>query len=466
VLLVLLASTLVGPAGLLAPPHSEARGLLTGFDDAVFGSPDAAARQPWLGRASQAGASVVRLTARWAEIAPTRPSNPSDPSDPAYRFGPLDASVTDATAHGLAPLLTVLGAPAWAEGAGRPANAPPGSWKPQPAELRQFAAAIARRYGGGFPNVLTPLPRVTLLQAWNEPNLNIYLSPQWQGKKAVGALLYRDLLNAFYAGVKSVRPDDTVVSAGTAPYGDPPGRARIRPVRFWRTVFCLKQSKGKLRRTKCPKGGQATMDVLAHHPINTSGGPNRRAANRDDASSADLFRITRVLRAAERFRTVMPGGHRPIWATETWWETNPLDSQFGVPPARQAYRLEQALYLIWKGGGSAAFNLQVGDSASHAPGGVDQSGVFLSDGTPKPSFTAFSFPFVGDRLGRKTVRAWGKSPVSGTILIQRAGGSGWTTLRTLPIQAGQVFSVRLRLAKRTTLRATVAGQASLAWTQR
>jgi hypothetical protein len=456
----------LGSTGPLATSASASRPLITGFDDALFGSPDASTRQFWLGQASQAGASVARLTVSWAAIAPSRPANPSDPSDAAYRFGPLDAIVADAAAHGLRPLLTVVGAPPWAEGPGRPSNAPAGSWKPQPAELRQFAAALARRYGGGFPTALTPLPRVTLLQAWNEPNLNNYLTPQWQGRKPVGALLYRDLLNAFYAGVKSVQPGDTVLTAGTAPYGDPPGGPRIRPVRFWRAIFCLKQRKGTLSRQKCPKAGRASFDVLAHHPINTSGGPNRRALNRDDASSADLFRITRVLRAAERFRTVTPRGHHPVWATETWWETNPLDAQFGVPPVQQAHRLEQALYLIWKGGGSAALNLQVGDSASHTPGQVDQSGVYLANGTPKPSSTAFLFPFVGDRLGRKTVRAWGKSPAGGTLLIQCARGGSWATLRSVQVQPGQVFATRLRLAKKSRLRATVAGQASLVWTQR
>jgi hypothetical protein len=221
-----------------------------------------------------------------------------------------------------------------------------------------------------------------------------------------------------------------------------------------------------LRRAGCPKGGTAKLDILAHHPINAFGPPTRRAINRDDASSADLFRVTRVLRAAERLGTIQPRGRRPVWATETWWETNPLDTLAGVGPVTQAYRLEQALYLIWKGGGSAAINLQIADSASHAQGGVDQSGVFRADGTPKPSLTAFRFPFVGDRVGRKVVRAWGKSPAAGTLSIQRGSGGGWRTLRSMSVGAGDVFTTRLHIRSRTQLRATVAGQTSLVWTQR
>ena len=284
--------------------------------------------------------------------------------------------------------------------------------------------------------------------------------------RPVAALEYRDLLNAFYAGVKSVVAGDTVVTAGTAPFGDYPGGHRIPPVTFWQTVLCVKQRKGKLSRAGCPKGTEANLDILAHHPINATGNPTRSAPIRNDASSPDLFRITRVLRAAERLGTVRPAGHRPVWATETWWETNPLDSQYGVSPIRQAHRLEQALYLIWKGGGSAAINLQVTDDAVHVPGGVDQTGVFLANGAPKPSLTAFRFPFVADRVGRATVRLWGKAPVSGDLLVQRESGHVWHDVRHLAVRAGQVFLTELNARKRARVRASVGGETSLEWVQR
>jgi hypothetical protein len=469
-LITALVGSLLGPAeALVAPaPADASRGLSTGFIEGPFLSPDAATRQLWLGRAIQAGASVLRFGVSWGGIAPTRPADPANPADPAYRFAQLDALVGDAVARGFTPLLTVQGAPTWAEGGQRPPSATPGSWRPAPTEFGQFAAALARRYGGAFPDPAGSgvLPRVRLFQAWNEPNLDIYLSPQWQGKKPVGALQYRSLLNAFYSGVKSVHADNTVVSAGTAPFGDPPGGHRTRPVQFWRAVLCLRERKGKLSRTKCPRAGRAELDVLAHHPINLTTAPAKPAKNRDDASSADLGRVRRVLRAAERFRTLTPAGHRPLWATEIWWETNPLDTQFGVSPARQARFLEQALYLIWKAGGSLALNLQLADAATHAPGAVDQSGVFLAGGSPKPSLVAFRFPFVCDRLGRRTVRAWGKSPATGTVVIERARGARWQPIRSVQVGQGQVFTTRLRFRGKRRLRATLAGESSLVWTQR
>jgi hypothetical protein len=469
VAIALAASTLTALAGMSsAPSATAARGLVTGFADALYLSPDAATRSASLSRSAQAGAGLARLHVIWSVVAPTRPANPADPADPAYRFTLLDAAVRNAAAARLDPVLTVSSAPAWAEGGGRPQSAPPGSWRPQPNDLSQFAAALARRYGGDFPGPGGSglLPRVRFLQAWNEPNLNLYLTPQWEGKAPTAALLYRELLNAFYAGVKSVRPDDLVVTAGTAPFGDRPGGQRIRPLRFWRTVFCLRERKAKLKRAKCPQGGRAKLDVLAHHPINPVSKPTKAAKDRDDASSADMGRVRRVLRAAERFRTIEPPGHRPLWATEFWWETNPLDTQFGVSPARQARFIEQSLYLIWKGGGSAAINLQVSDAATHAPGQVNQSGVFLAGGSPKPSFTAFRFPLVAERLGSKSVRVWGKSPIAGTLLIQGARGASFRTIRSLQVGAGQVFSTRLRFRGKRRLRASIGGQTSLVWLQR
>ena len=164
------------------------------------------------------------------------------------------------------------------------------------------------------------------------------------------------------------------------------------------------------------------FDVLAHHPINTSGGPQRHAINPNDASSADLDRIVRVLRAAERAGTVLPGRH-PLWATEMWWDSNPPNSA-GSPLGRQARWIEQAMYLAWKDGASAVINLEIRDSTSgpqDALGGAD-SGIFFANGQPKPSYTAFRFPFVTDPIDKRRLRAWGKAPAGGKLVIQRRRG--------------------------------------------
>src|SRR4029077_16662423 len=80
-----------------------------------------------------------------------------------------------ASARHMQVLITVFGAPTWAEGKNRPSSAPLGTWKPDPHALGQFAQALAKRYSGSFQG----LPRVSLFEVWNEPNLSVNLTPQW-----------------------------------------------------------------------------------------------------------------------------------------------------------------------------------------------------------------------------------------------------------------------------------------------
>src|SRR4029079_11695110 len=133
-------------------------------------------------------------------------------------------------------LITVFGAPTWAEGKNRPSSAPLGTWKPDPHALGQFAQALAKRYSGSFHG----LPRVSLFEVWNEPNLSVNLTPQWVGKKPTSPDLYRRLLNAFCLAVQQVAPGDTVIGGPTAPFGDPrahprdPKLPRMRPLAFLR----------------------------------------------------------------------------------------------------------------------------------------------------------------------------------------------------------------------------------------
>ena len=83
------------------------------------------------------------------------------------------------------------------------------------------------------------------LQVWNEPNLSGQLSPQSEGTTAISPGYYREMLNASYAAVKAVDPQMLVVTAGTAPYGDPPGGNRVRPVEFWQQTLCATAGKKK-----------------------------------------------------------------------------------------------------------------------------------------------------------------------------------------------------------------------------
>jgi hypothetical protein len=389
-------------------------------------------------------------------------------------------------------LLTVNVAPTWAEGPGRPASAAAGTWKPNPTDLADFLQALAARYSGGFDpdgpgGPIPPLPAVQAVELWNEPNLEFWLSPQFEGKTAVGADHYREMLNASYKAVKAVNPQMLVVAGGTGPYGDPPGGpyssigARARPVEFWQRVLCVHPAKTKSKKSKkrkkgsrapkqrlvrtqgCPGG--ANFDIFAHHPIsNTGRGPQESGPHRNDASTPDLGRVVGVLRAAERVGTVSPGRH-PVWVTELWWDSNPPNPS-GAPPGVQARWIEESLYLFWKAGASAAINFVLRDSNErpNVHAGF-QGGVFFIDGRRKPAYTAFRFPFVAERINKQLLRAWGKAPAAGKLVIQRKQGGRWVTIRKIQVGDGAVFDARLRLPGKQRLRAQVAGDRSLVWKQ-
>jgi hypothetical protein len=442
-----LAVSLLAPAAAWGAPP-----LKVGFADGVLASSSS-----WLDRAARARVGIARVNVSWRQVVGGRPANPANPADPSYNFGQIDGAVQGAAARGLAVLLTVYDAPGWAEGSSRPQSAPAGSWKPNPRKFRSFAHALATRYSGAFLG----LPRVRYFQAWNEPNLHTYLTPQWRHKKPKGAQLYRRLLNGFFAGVKSAVPGDTVVTAGTAPYGEPPGGDRTRPLTFWRKVFCLNE---RLKPRKCKT--KPRLNALAHHPINTSGGPHRSAINRNDATTPDFKHLRRILHAAERSHHIRPAGrHHQLWATEFWWESKPPDRFFGFPLHRQARWIEEAFYLLWKQGARVAILLQLRDEPGD-PGYGLQSGVFFANGKPKPSLKAVRFPFVTERRSPRRVRAWGKAPAGGTLRIERKRNGQWRTIRKLSVGEGRVFRKGIRVRGGATLRARVQGQKSLAWHQR
>jgi Cellulase (glycosyl hydrolase family 5) len=459
---------------------SAARGLTTGFSDGdEFQSSDASNRNLWLDRTVDAGAGIVRLGVEWPGlVTPVKPVDPTNPGSVSYDFSTLDQAVTAAESHGLKVLLSINHAPTWAEGPNRPSSAATGTWKPNPSDVADFAQALASRYSGSFMG----LPAVQAIEVWDEPNSGDWLTPQFTGKNFTGADLYRDMLNAAYKSIKSVNPKIQVVVGGTGPYGDPPGGpyppsgARSRPVQFWQHVLCVKPVKSKKKsKSKKPApvkyartpgcSGPVNFDVFGHHPIdNTGGGPLKSGPTQYDASTPDLGRVVSVLRGAEKAGTTN-GGKHPVWVSEFWWDSKP-PNPVGAKLATQARWIEQSMYLFWKAGASVAINFQIDDSNDrpNVHAGF-QSGVYFNDGRPKPSLTAFSFPFVTDRLNTKTLTAWGKAPESGKLLIQRQQGSRWITVKRLNVSKGGVFTTKLSLQGKQRLRAQVGSSKSLVWKQ-
>jgi hypothetical protein len=486
--LLLLALLTLALAVQPAAAHA-ARPLDVGFADRLYENPASSDR--WLAKTETVNADIIRINMYWSQVAYNEPDHPRDPADPAYNWSLYDAGISNAVAHGFDVDLTVLAAPSWAEGPNRPSpkKAPYGSWKPDADAFGDFAHALATRYSGSYdpatgtpppedpPPILPPLlraggtlPRLHYFEAWNEPNLGTYITPQFQGGRDTSAAIYVKLLNHFYDEVKAVIPDAKIVTGGTAPYGDPPGPGaqKTGPLRFARDLMCLN---AKLRRANCPAGEKPKFDIYAHHPINRAAPPTAHGPLSDDVMIADFGDLTKTVRRAEKLNTLGNGGHHELWANEVWWQTDPPDPDEGVPLKTQARWMEQALYMLWKEGASNVSFLQFRDD-KRKPGEFTldsyQTGVYSYANKRKPSANAVAFPFVTDRRSGGRLLAWGKAPRSGKLTIEaRAEGrGGYIKVRRIHVTEGKVFTTGVRLRGEARLRARVGKSTSLPWTQR
>jgi hypothetical protein len=468
-------------------------GLTRGVSDStLLMSGDAQIRELALARIRATGASVVRIPVEWRyTVSPDPPAgfDASDPASPAYDFTAVDAAVRDTVAAGLTPLLVVSRAPAFAEAPNRWPYAYPGSWAPNPAAFGEFATAVARRYDGSFPDPLEPgraLPRVRLLEAWNEPNLARYLEPQWvveRGRwRAFSPLLYRQLLNAFYAAVKAVAPGDVVLTAGIAPNGEPTGVGRMTPLRFLSGLLCLEGGAGMGgartgggriggaltggARAACPDPPH--FDVLAFHPLSFEG-PDLPAHSSQDVAISDIAKVTDLLGRAERLHTALPRGPKPVWVTELNWESAP-QSPHGVPGRLQALWISRALHRLWVAGvGFADWQFLVdpypdlplatptgGTVTVSRPAGLYSPGPGgeLAGARPKPFLRGFTLPFDPLRVDRWHVRVWAllARPAQPVLLQREARDGAWRTIARLRAGRDAVLNVLLPLRGAMTLR--------------
>ncbi len=481
-------------------------GLTRGISDATLTmSPDAAVREQALARIRASGANVVRIPVEWRYIVngdPPAGFDASDPASPAYDFAKVDAAVRSAAAAGLTPLLVVTSAPDFAEAPHRWPYAYPGTWAPNPVAFGEFATAVARRYDGSFPDPLQPgraLPRVRLFEAWNEPNLARYLAPQWVAEgghwRAFSPLLYRQLLNAFYAAVKTVEPSDTVIATGVAPNGEPAGVGRMTPVRFLREMLCLEGGEGTQAGPRVEGGGARKVkaragkvrmarsgapsacpdpphfDVLAFHPLSFES-PDIPAHSSQDVAISDIAKVTGLLARAERAHSALPRAHKPVWVTELNWESAP-QSAHGVPGRLQALWISRALHRLWIAGVSMAewqFLIDPYPGTPLAtstgavvyvprPAGLYSAGVV--DGRsepaaarPKPFLRGFTVPFDPLRVDRGHVRVWAllMRPDQRVLLQRRARGGRWRTIARLHADGYAVLNALVPLRGAMTLR--------------
>ncbi len=443
---------------------ATAHPLVTAITDAGYGSLDT---DTAYARTRAAGATAIRFYEGWNTIAPGGSSKPSgfdasNPADPAYQWDGLDAKVRSAVAHGLDPIVTFFHAPTWAQRLAPEDPRLDGGASPDPQELAAFATAATTRYSGKFGG----LPRVRYWQVWNEPNLSWNLMPQYNipwsqpvtaSSRPVSPSIYYPMVNAFSAAAHRVHRDNVVVAGGLAPFARYGASDHgVAPLVFMRDMLCLTSRD----RPRAGCNQRSHFDAWGHDPY-TQGGPQHRPQVPGNVTLGNLGEITRTLSAAARAGRIASNGPVRFYVMEFGWNTNPPFAK-GVPLNLHARWVAEALYRMWLDGVSLVTWFQLRDAPTYVTGFAYQAGLYFNCARgpacdkPKPSLTAFRFPFVAFRSGAK-VLVWGRTPAGrpGTVTIEQRDGGRWRRLRSLRTDRYGIFSARLARRGSGVLRSTL-----------
>jgi hypothetical protein len=376
-----------------APNARTSSHLLVGINDepdTLYGNPATAFETLTALRVQVLRVNLYWGGTKWA-VANKKPTDATDPGDPAYNWALYDRLVRYATDSNIKVLFSFLFTPSWANG-GKAKSVAPTNAK----DLQDFAYAAAERYSGywippswqqnaslGIGN--TPLPKVSMWTAWNEPNNPLWLTPQYKrvgGKWRVeSAYQYAKICNAVYTGVHSVVisasqgtvQGEQVACGVTGPKGNdaPMGeRPSVDPLTF------LAAAK---------KYGMKKFDVYAHHPYADKGSeaPNYKPTGAH-VRRIQLGNINVLIDQLTKLY-----GPKRLWITEYGYQTNPPDNKtgFGVSWAKQALYMKQA-YAIARKNPRIDMMLWflVRDEANL---GGWQSGLETITGKKKPAWSAF-----------------------------------------------------------------------------
>lgn len=385
----IIAAVLV--AAVLAPVAASADRMWVGFhDDPVLRFDPNRQSEMDLARSTN-NASILRTLVTWADVAPTRPASPADPFDPTYRFDDLDEFVRNAQLRDAEVLITIWGTPAWANG-NKGRNFVPTSMT----DFQSFAKAVASRYSGRTPGY----PFVRFYGIWNESNLGLFLSPQFNSKgKIVSPAAYAKLAAAGYAGIKAGNAKALVAIGETSSNGrdkKKPGVSdAVRPGTFAELVA---KANKKLK-----------FDAWAQHPYPVP--VNQKPTQKVKWPNVALTSLPQFEASLDKW---FGRKNIPVWITEYGSETKPGEPK-GVSEAQQASYVSQAINIAKRDKRVPMFIWFVTrDSA----GSLWQSGVYRPDGSAKPSQPKFagSARPLNPVNGRLSVRGGTKNPAAKVYL--------------------------------------------------
>ncbi len=287
---------------------------------------------------------TLRIPFYWYEIEP-RPG--------VYDFARLDAVVGEAADRGIAVLPFVYGSPRWATGG---EAMPPLRGKAR-AAWQSALRRLVRRYGPGsgfWRGRARRLP-IRRWQIWNEPNFLLF----WRPLPSPHG--YAELLKASARAIRAADPGASVIAAGVAPV-----EGGISPWSFLRGLY------------RQP-GVRDSFDVLALHPY----------APHVSWIAIEIRFVRRLMAEAGDART-------PLQLTELGVASgnDPRDI-FDLGLRGQASYLRRVLALAlhnrrrWRLSGVDWFTWKDASGADPHCGFCQHSGLFDSNGGPKPAWAAF-----------------------------------------------------------------------------
>jgi hypothetical protein len=306
------------------------------------------------------GVPLVRFTLRWNDVAKRRPKHPTSPRDRAYDWRRPDRVLRGLRRHGLTPVLTLVGTPAWANGGRSPSFAPP-----RVRDFGRFASAAAKRY-----------PWVRYWLIWNEPNKRLWLRP------TKPAIYVRHLLNPAYVAIHAVIPHARVGGGVTGPRG---GLGGVAPVTWVRGMAAA----------------HAKLDAYAHHPYPSTPAETPSSGGCRNCPSITMSTIRKLLVLARR-----SFGPKPIWLTEYGYQTRPPDTFLGVPLNKQATMLSLAALRAWR---LPRVTILIQYLYRDEPAlSRFQTGLVFANDRPKPSLRGFRLPFAQMRRNGFQTVVWGQ----------------------------------------------------------
>lgn len=297
------------------------------------------------------GMSTVRMDLGWNGVQAAGPDS--------YSWERTDRVVAAARSRGLALIMVMAYAPAWAQAPGCPVSTCPPA---DPTAIRAFARTAAERYAGNG---------LLAWEVWNEPNVAGFWGPR------VDPGAFTTLLRVASEAIRGVDPDATILLGGLASVPDTD--SSVAPATFLEEVAA--------------GGGLTAIDGVAFHPYTFPLLASQSRTSTGPWSQIDV--------GAQSLRAVLSrhgSAGIPIWLTEYGAPTGGRGLAFDgrgavargtthVTDAQQAAIAADAVAQVRRDQGVVAMIWYSDrDLASGSPSDLDNFGLRRTDGSAKPAF--------------------------------------------------------------------------------